>query len=655
MPVETEKTLEKMVLEVAPSQLRPWVILASIIAIVCSSFEIEILEQLDSLSLYMSYRDIAMDLGVALVLLLGCAVVWWSCELLVASLANRIAITKPYAASVAWRLGLAVPVSYLVLNIFGAVKLLLFPHWHPNLSGWILLISSFVVLACTGFYIVRLAWLQEFCSVRLAPVGWAHMALGIVALIALPAHGVYLFRDYARPGRPMAASKLPDIYLITIDALRADETSVWGYHRPTTPNLERFAQRSFTFDYFFANSNFTTPTTTSIETGELPWSHRVFQVGGFPDSQAQQDNLASALHEYGYYTAMLSSNYLATPVHHRTLANYDAVKYFAPIDGSGLWLRLTNFVPLNTQHTLFASLLKSVAGMRFYLDALIWRNQYPYPAQPVFDSARLLLERRDIAQPRFLWTHIFPPHDPYLPPAPFRMCFWSSNKLTHVSDFIGLRNDALPPTVSVSDLRARYDEMVLYADHVVGDYLDWLDATGRLDRSIVIVSADHGDSFEHNWLLHSGPHLHNGLIHIPLLIHLPGQQHGTQIAQPAQQADLLATILDLVGAQVPGSTDGVSLRPALEGRKLQRRFIYSMNLESNPIFDPITKGTVAIIDEDYKYIYQLDRKQGSLFRYRTDELEQNDLAGSQPEVAARMRTALLDKLKEVNQQQISLP
>lgn len=630
-------------------QLRPWLALTSIIAIVCLSLEIEILEQLDSLSLYMSYRDIALDLGVALVLLLGVAVAWWLCVLLVVTVAGRITANKEWHASLGWRLGLAVPFSYLILEVFGAVKLWFGPHWHPGVSGWIVLSLVFIVIAVAAPFCVSLPKLQEFCRTRLSPIAWGHIALGVIALISLWALGVYLFRDYERPGAPAAASTLPDIYLITIDALRADETSVYGYERPTTPNLQKFAERSFTFDYFFANSNFTTPTTTSIESGELPWSHHVFQVGGFPNLHAQQDNLASALHGRGYYTAMLSSNYLATPVHHRTLGSYDAVGYVAPSDGSGPWLQLTNFVGVNTQYTLFASLLRSVAGIRFYLSTFIWRNQYPYPAAPVFERARSLLARPDITQPRFVWTHIFPPHDPYMSPPPFRQHFLSSNQLTHSSDFLGLRNTTLPPGVSIPELRARYDEMILYADHEVGEYLDWLDKTGRLDRSIVIISADHGDSFEHDWLLHSGPYLHNGLIHIPLLIHLPKQTAGVHISQPAQQADLLPTLVDLVGAQLPSGVDGLSLRPALEGHDLGKRFVYSMNLEPNRTFDPITKGTLAIIDDDYKYVYQLDRHEESLYRYKTDVPEEHNLAQTQRDVATRMHAALFDELKKVNE------
>jgi arylsulfatase A-like enzyme len=641
---------------IAP-KLRPGLALTSMLSIICLSLEVESLEKLDSLSLYMSYRQIVLDIGVALIALLGFSVAWW-CLMLVSVKLTEVALgpsKKQYGIALCWYLGLGIPLSYLVLDIFGAMRLELFSRWHPELVGWILVSLLLIGGSVGGLCLVSLPRLQEFCRTRLTPIAWAHIFLGLFALLFLWMHGVYLFRDYAHQGRTAAASDSPDVYLISIDAARADDLSLYGYSRPTTPNLERFSHRAYTFDYFFANSNFTTPTTTSIETGQLPWTHRVFQAGGFTSVQAEGETIASLLHQRGYYTAMISSNYLATPVRHRTLNSYDAVEFAAPIDGSGPWLRITNLVGTNAQYTLFASLLQSLAGIRFYLDSLVWGNYYPYPAEPVFDRARSLLERHDIDQPRFVWTHVFPPHDPYLAPPPFRMRFLPSNKLTHVYDYIGFRGTMLPRGATVSDLQARYDEMILYADHVVGDYLDWLDRTGRLDRSIVIVTADHGESFEHNWMMHTGPYLFNSLVRIPLLVHLPGQKQGARVGQVAQQADLLPTVLDLLGITQPSWTDGISLRPALEGRELPQRAVYSMNLERNRVWDRISKGTVAIIDNEFKYVDYLDAQKESLYRYRTDQYERNDLVDSERDVAARMRTALLDKLREVNQRPLPKP
>ena len=119
--------------------------------------------------------------------------------------------------------------------------------------------------------------------------------------------------------------------------------------------------------------------------------------------------------------------------------------------------------------------------------------------------------------------------------------------------------------------------------------------------------------------------------------------------------DLLPTVLDLLGIPEPDWTDGVSLKPALDGKELPNRFIYTMNLERNRVFDPVSKGTVAIIDNEYKYIDYLDAKKESLYRYRNDQYEQNDLVDSERGVAAALRAALLDKLREVNQPPIWKP
>jgi arylsulfatase A-like enzyme len=207
----------------------------------------------------------------------------------------------------------------------------------------------------------------------------------------------------------------------------------------------------------------------------------------------------------------------------------------------------------------------------------------------------------------------------------------------------------LAPDLTASELRAQYDEMILYADHAVGDYLDWLEQTGRLDRAIVIVTSDHGESFEHGFLLHGGPHLYSGLIHIPLMIHLPGQQQREIIAQPAEQVDLLPTLLDLVGAPVPGWTDGGSLRPALEGKSLPQRQVFSMALETDSTFRPISKGTLAIMDDDFKYVIHLDTQEQELYRYKTDPSEEINLTKSDPDVAQRMHDLLISDLRKANE------
>jgi arylsulfatase A-like enzyme len=639
MPLLTE--LEK---EAAPGsdqvKLLPFLGFASVAAFLCSSLEISLLEYLDSLSLQMTPGELALEAGVALIILLGVSAVCWLCTLLIARILAIIPRTRPYSISICWGLWLAIPFSYFALELLAAIRLQVFPTWHPGALSSLMCGVSLIAICAAVLSRFRLFSIQKFCRIRLAPIGWIHIALGLVATLALLVHGVRPLHDFIGPNASFSGSRPPDIYLITIDALRAQDMSAYGYERPTTPNLERFAQRGFTFENSIANSNLTAPTTTSIETGKLPWSHRVFGLGGFLRNSAQRETLPALLRDRGYYTAMISSNVFASPFTHNTLQSYDAAEYAKPLGLAGVWM--SNPAGINGQSTLFFSLLGRLGGLASFLDRLIWRR-YPYPAETVLSQARVLIESRGGTQPIFLWTHIFPPHDPYWPPPPYRRRFAVKEKL------VQLHGHQVAPGSSASELRAQYDEMILYADHVVGDYLDWLERTGRFDRAIVIVTADHGDSFEHGYLLHGGPYLYNGLIQIPLMIHLPGQQQRGTISQPAEQVDLLPTLLDLIGAQVPGWTDGRSLRPALEGKVLPQRQVFSMALETDSTFRPLSKGTLAIMDDEFKYQIRLDTQEQGLYRYKTDTSEETNLMQSDPDVAKRMHDILIARLKKANE------
>jgi len=642
MPVLSEIE-EQQASRLRQSELHPLLAFATVATFFCSSLEITTLEYVDTFRLYMTPGEITLLVGSALVILLAVSLTWWLCILLLVKGLDTLPRARRYSAWLGWHLWVAVPFSYFTLELLAAIRLRLFPRWHPGVLASFASGLSLIVLCIAVSSIFGLGKLQRTCGIRLAPIGWLHATAGVIMLIVLLARGVHPYSDFENPSKPVAGSNLPDVYLITLDALRAEDMSVYGYDRPTTPNLQRFAQRSFLFENFVANSNFTTPATVTVETGKLPWSHRVFHIAGFLQSSVDHQNMAAALRERGYYTVSIMSNVLATPFAHSTVESYDAAKYVPPLGLTGMWMRYTNLAGVNGNVMLFYGLLRRLEGMLSgFVDKMIWDHRYPYPAEPVFDQSRTLLESHAHAQPLFLWTHILAPHDPYWPPKPYRLRFSAKERLTQI------RASTLPPGVTAAELRAEYDEMIQYADQAVGDYLDWLDRTGRLDHAIVIITADHGESFEHNWFQHAGPYLYNGLIHIPLLIHLPGQRQGTRIPQLSQQADLLPTLLDLVGAQVPSWADGISLKPALEGKTLPERYIFTMALESDRIFDRITKGTLAILDDDFKYLITLDSHREELYRYKTDELEEHNLIESDKNVAQRMHDVLLDKLKEEN-------
>jgi len=625
-------------------ELLPWLGLMSVTAFFCSTLEVTLLESVDAQSLFMSPSELALEVAVALIVLLAVSAVWWLFTMLVSGILRFLPSAGRYATWLSWCLWLSFPFSYFTLELLTAIRLRFSPAWHPGRLTLLTTSLSLVAICTSGLFFFGLHRVQRFCRTRLAPIGWVHLAVGIIAALALGAHGVHPFPDRVGPSRPLSGLRPPDIYLITIDALRAEDMSVYGYERRTTPNLQRFAARSFVFDNFVANSNLTAPTTTSIETGKLPWLHHVFNNGGFLRGPARQETLAAVLRQRGYYTAMISTNPYASPLSHATDRSYDAVQLAPSVGTGGVWM--SNPAGIDGQNTIFSSLLRGLGSLAGFLHTLIW-HRYPFPAEPVFEQAESLLESSGKAQPMFIWTHIFPPHDPYWPPAPYRSLFAQREGFPHI------RAGQLPTGWTASELRAQYDEMILYADQTAGDYLDWLDRTGRLDQAIVIVTADHGESFEHNWFQHGGPYLHSGLIHIPLLIHLPGQQRSVSTSQLAQQADLLPTLLDLVGAPIPRWTEGVSLRPVLEGRALPPRFVFSMVLGADSVFRPVSTGVLTIMDEEFKYQIHLEGREQALYRYKTDRSEIRDLSASEPDVAKRMHDLLLAKIGEANDRFVS--
>ena len=101
--------------------------------------------------------------------------------------------------------------------------------------------------------------------------------------------------------------------------------------------------------------------------------------------------------------------------------------------------------------------------------------------------------------------------------------------------------------------------------------------------------------------------------------------------------------------QFPEKLIPLMIANALQGKALPERYIFSMNLEPDRVFSPISKGTLAVIDDQFKYVIRLDSHQQWLYRYKTDQLEEHNLVGSEPDAARRLHDVLLAKLREVNE------
>lgn len=472
------------------------------------------------------------------------------------------------------------------------------------------------------------------------------IGLALVGMLAGGAWRVHRFgwQDAPTPA-PASAERRPDVFLVMIDTLAAQDMSLYGYHLPTTPNLEAFAARSHVFEQFFAASNYTTASMASLLTGRHVSDHRVYHLDGHLAPADREQTLPRLLDDAGYATAGVISNTMAHPLHFRAHAGFDYLS--EPLErfpASG-WLAVIQMVG--------AKLLPPIRDawwwpqvMRHIVreDDPALQEGSPFPPQLV---ARRAMEVLDQAgdQPVFLWAHFLPPHAPYLSPPPFRGRFlpegefdtWRQQLLSPASITL------YPPEAQaqVDRLRLRYDEDIAWIDHEVGAFLRTLEAAGRLDNAIVILVSDHGESFERGFRAHRGPLLHDALVRVPLIVRLPGQTQGSRIGAYGGHVDLLPTVLELAGLAPAPWAQGASLAPLMRGEEAPDRPQLTMNLEAASRFAPVpAKGSLAVALRPHKLVHYLESGCEELFDLAADPRESVNLAATRAETADRLRALL---------------
>jgi choline-sulfatase len=299
-------------------------------------------------------------------------------------------------------------------------------------------------------------------------------------------------------------SSSPDVYLITIDTLRADHVGCYGYKQVETSALDAIAADGVRFTQAFTHSPITNTSHITILTGLLPSVHGVTDFG-VPLSP-QHVTAAELLKKHGYQTAafigavILDSNTLA-PGLDRGFDFYD--NFPAKANTKERWGRVER------------------RGMEVVEHAEAW-----------FEKHR--------TGPHFVWVHLFDPHDPYEPPPPF-----SEKYKGHL-----------------------YDGEIAYADSAVAHWIAFLKKAGVYDNAIIVVTGDHGEGLgEHGEETH-GLFLYDSTLHIPLLLKMPAAAHrGTVIDAEVRTTDILPTILSAIGISAPAELKGESLFPLIEQTK----------------------------------------------------------------------------------------
>lgn len=448
----------------------------------------------------------------------------------------------------------------------------------------------------------------------------ASACLVAVLIVITRAGAAWAYRQRVN-SLPAAASQSPNVLLIVWDTVRAANLSLYGYDRRTTPNLEKWAASSVVFDRASSTSPWTLPSHASMITGQWPqdlstnWEQRL---------DGKHKTLAEVLSGHGYATAGFVANtyYCGNELGlARGFARYD------------------DYVVTPQEVFISSSMLRAIANRNDVRRLVDYYDNIPRQSAAAITDRFLAWQATTGVRPFFALLNFFDAHETYLPPPPFAGAFGPGARLD--SDEViqdvrrSFRRDWFKrPHEEIQGEINMYDGAIAYLDAELDRLLRTLEAQGKLDNTIVIVTADHGEQFGEHGLFVHGNSLYQPLLHVPLVIRFPPQvPQGKRVAERVTLRDIPATILNLLphgGVELPGhslarhwSGSPAAADVTVEAALAEVRQA-GWATELNPWY-PVAKGNMAsVTDNRYHYIRNGDGTE-ELFDIANDPDERYDL------------------------------
>lgn len=397
---------------------------------------------------------------------------------------------------------------------------------------------------------------------------------------------------------PRSTSDMPPIILISIDTLRRDHMSVYGYERSTTPNLEDLARDGAVTQEFIAVSPWTLPTHATMLTGLSPAQHGLTAHNARLAKRAPL--VAETLKNRGYRTGAVVTSTLLSPTY-GFASGFDKYEINISLD-----------------------------------------------AEQAADRIRRWLTA-DANTPNFLFLHLFDVHYPYTPPPPFLGRFgpvdefMQRKQVENFFDFVrwvDTRRQTRRPSVV-----NRYDESVLYVDHVLGLFFTELKKFKVYDRAWIFVVSDHGEEFfEHEGMGHSVT-LYEELLRVPFIVKAPGNAcAGSTISSgQIEQAALASMLLDAATTDPAAlACDEVTGAPSIVARHATVAPVVSETRTFGPLrFGARTPTRKLLSPARYQKVYMESEHGYQLFDLASDPGETNDIyaRGAAPELETAIESA----------------
>lgn len=425
--------------------------------------------------------------------------------------------------------------------------------------------------------------------------------------------------------------KLPNVILITIDDLRADHTSVYGYPKNTTPNLERLAKKGILFEQAITMGGYTPMSFPQTLASALPPLKRE----DFTSYYRSKVNIAEVLKEKGYHTAAFVTNAHLSKFYH-----YDKGFDVFEDDFMGktsmrvkrLKVILGPIKVIKLLYPIYRQLLN------FYLFSL--RRKLPHKTAEEINERAIPWVKQQSGR-FFLWLHYMDVHPPYVPPATYLREFCPHSSRRKAFNLSGRRmtwrDDLMPAEKEL--MSNLYDACIKYADNAIGEFLDQVQEIQSSNNTLVVITADHGDE------LTKHPRgdfiLYEGNLRVPLIIYYPRVGEGIVVKPQVSLIDLAPTIIDIIGGGAVPSFHGKSLLPVIRGEAPGRENVISMNLDlatEAKCFSCRTENWKLIVTEG---------EEDRLYNLQDDPEETVNLANKEEEVTGELRAKIQDYISFV--------
>jgi len=342
-------------------------------------------------------------------------------------------------------------------------------------------------------------------------------------------------------GKSSFAKDIQHVVLISIDTCRADHLGCYGYSRNTSPNIDALAKEGVLFNHAVASVPITLPSHSTMLTGTSPLYHKVHDNSSYHLAESNV-TLAEILKDNGFATGAVIGAFVLD-------SQFGLAQGFDTYDDHFLEKRKEQFF------------FNERDGKEVTMASGKWLE-------------------RNRNKKSFLFVHYYDPHLPFILHEDFTFSFMP---------FVRLPKD-------------HYDSEIAYVDYYIGTIIKKLKDLGIYDKTLLIVTSDHGEGFNQHFELTHGFFVYHDTLHVPLVIKVPGGAEGRKINEVVGLVDIVPTICGLLGIELPSQVRGVDLSGHFFESEVssQERYLYFESLLPTKYdFGPF----MGVVDSRWKYIH----------------------------------------------------